>query len=211
MAQESGVQFGSIQVIDSVHSTANVNTAKDKRRKDIGKEPHDPDAHWGAKHKRKFKTESGKEVEQTEYSFGYKSHVSLNVEAGLITSLEITTEEAYDGKHFCSLVDRDLKQELPISIYAGDKGYDDSNNHFYLEYRGLHSVICLKDNRTKKKDKYKEIWLALIETPQYKQEKKNATRLNGNLVRQNKVMVWAIVVMLVRPDSPCRPILQPSC
>jgi hypothetical protein len=34
IAQESGVQFGSIQVIDSVHSTANVNTAKDKKRKE---------------------------------------------------------------------------------------------------------------------------------------------------------------------------------
>ena len=69
IARQSGVQFGSIQIIDSVHSVANVNTAKDKKREEKGKGPHDPDAHWGAKHKRKVKTEDGKEIEQTEYFF----------------------------------------------------------------------------------------------------------------------------------------------
>jgi hypothetical protein len=39
------VQFGSIQIIDSMHSVANVNTAKDKKREEKGKGSHDPDAH----------------------------------------------------------------------------------------------------------------------------------------------------------------------
>ena len=56
MAVESGIHFGSIQIVDSVHSIANVNTAKDQARQKRGKEPHDPDAKWGAKHKRKVKT-----------------------------------------------------------------------------------------------------------------------------------------------------------
>jgi hypothetical protein len=47
---ESGIQFGSIQIVDSVHSVANVNTAKDRARQKCGEEPHDPDARWGAKH-----------------------------------------------------------------------------------------------------------------------------------------------------------------
>jgi len=169
IARQSGVQFGSIQIIDSVHSVANVNTAKDKKRVEKGKGPHDPDAHWGAKHKRKVKTEDGKEIEQTEYFFGYKAHVSLNAQAGMITSLEATSGEAYDGHHFCPLVDHDLKQKLPVETYAGDKGYDDGDNHYHLELCGLHSAIRLKDIRIGKKDDNKQIWLELVKTPQYRQ------------------------------------------
>ncbi len=169
IAQQSGVQFGSIQIVDSVHSVANVNTAKDKKRQGKGKGPHDPDAQWGVKHKRKVKTEEGKETEQTEYFYGYKAHVSLNAETGLITSLEVTAGEAWDGHHFCSLVDHDLKQQLPVETYTADKGYDDGNNHFYLQHRGLHSAIRLKDNRIEKKDANKEIWIALRKTTHYRQ------------------------------------------
>jgi IS5 family transposase len=172
VAQEKGVQMGSIQIVDSVHSIADVNTAKDKKRKEKDQEPRDPDARWGAKHKRKVKTPEGKEVEQTEYFHGYKAHVSLNAESNLITSVEVTSGEVYDGHHFCSLVDHDLAQGLPVETYAADKGYDDGDNHYYLELHGLHSAICLKKTRTQKKDANKELWLALMETPEYKQGKK---------------------------------------
>jgi len=49
------------------------------------------------------------------------------------------------------LVAPDQQQKLPIDTYAADKGYDDGNNHFYLELKGLHSAIHLKDNRLGKK------------------------------------------------------------
>jgi len=116
-AVESGIQFGSIQIVDSVHSIANVNTGKDQVRQKHDNEPHDPDAKWGVKHKRKVKTEDGTEEEQTEYFFGYKAHVSMNAENGLITSLETSSGEAYDGHYFCSLVDQDLAQQLPVNTY----------------------------------------------------------------------------------------------
>ena len=116
-AVESGIQFGSIQIVDSVHSIATVNTAKDRVRQKHGEEPRDPDARWGVKHKRKVKTEHGKEEEQTEYFYGYKAHVSMNAENSLITSLETSSEEAYDGRYFCSLVDQDLAQQLPVNTY----------------------------------------------------------------------------------------------
>lgn len=162
-----GVKFGSIQVIDSVHSIADVNTDKDQKRQDKGKGPHDPDAKWGVKHQRKVKTEQGVEKKQTEYFFGYKAHVSMNAESGIITSLEATSGEAYDGHHFCSLVDRDLGQKLPVGTYAGDRGYDDGDNHYYLWLKGLHSAIRLKRNRTMKKDKNKQVWLTVEKTPEY--------------------------------------------
>jgi len=169
MALKWGIQFGAIQIVDSVHSVADVNTDKDRKRQVKGKGRHDPDAQWGVKHKRKVKTEEGQEVEQTEYFFGYKAHVSLNAENGLITSLEVTSGEAYDGHHFCSLVDHDLKQQLPVETYAADKGYDDGDNHYHLELRGLHSAIRLMRTRTEKKDDNKQIWLDLIKTSQYRQ------------------------------------------
>lgn len=169
IALEKGIQFGSIQLIDSVHSIAKVNTAKDQQRQNKGKGPKDPDARWGAKHKHKVKTENGKEETQTQYFYGYKSHTSMNAENGLITSLEITSGEAYDGHHFRSLVDHDLEQEIGVETYAADKGYDDSENHFHLQEKHLHSAIRLKDTRTKKKDANKQPWLKLIETPEYQQ------------------------------------------
>ena len=164
-----GVKFGSIQIVDSVHTLADVNVAKDKNRKNKGKGPRDGDAQWGVKHKHQVKNEKGEEVTQTEYFYGYKAHVSMNAESGLITSLETTSGEAYDGHHFCSLVDHDLEQKLPVDTYAADKGYDDSNNHYHLESQGLHSAIHLKKTRTEKKDSHKRVWLELVKTPQYKQ------------------------------------------
>jgi len=177
IALQNGVRFGTIQIIDSVHSVANVNTAKDKKREEKGKGPHDPDARWGAKHKRKVKTEDGQEIEQTEYFYGYKAHVSLNAEVGLLTSLQVTSGEAYDGHHFRSLVDHDLKQQLPVDTYAGDKGYDDSENHYHLELRGLHSAIHLKNTRLHKKDDNKGVWLDLSQTPQYQEGRKERYKI----------------------------------
>jgi len=57
----------------------------------------------------------------------------------------------WGGHHFCSLVDHDLEQQLPVKTYTADKGYVDGNNHFYLQQRGLHSSIRLKDNRIEKR------------------------------------------------------------
>ncbi|MFN2304122.1 MAG: transposase [Anaerolineales bacterium] len=168
IALQSGIKFGPIQVIDSVHSQANVNTSKDQGRKGGSQGPRDPDAKWGVKGKQTFKNQQGKDVHQIKYFYGYKGHVSMNAENNLITSLEVTSGEAYDGHHFCSLVDKDLAQHIPVDTYTADRGYDDGNNHFYLETQNLNSAICLKNPRTKKKDHNKQIWLDLVQTSAYK-------------------------------------------
>ena len=169
IALQSEIEFGSVQIVDSVHSIANVNTDKDRKRQNKGDGPRDPDARWGVKHKRKAKNEKGEEVEQVQYFFGYKAHVSLNAASHLITSLECTSGEVYDGHHFTSLVDHDLEQKLSLETYTADKAYDDGENHYNLEMRGLHSAICLKKTRTEKKDDNKQVWLDLRQTPQYQQ------------------------------------------
>jgi len=169
IALEKGIQFGSIQIVDSVHSVANVNIPKDEQRKKKQKDPRDPDASWGAKHKRKVRKPDGKEEEQTEYFFGYKTHVSMNAANNLITSFEVTSGEVYDGDHFCNLVDQDLEQGIPVETYTADKGYDDGENHYYLESKGLHSAIRLKRTRTEKKDSHKQKWLDLQASAAYQQ------------------------------------------
>jgi len=168
IAFEQGIRFGSIQIIDSVHVAANANPQKDEKRKKKGKGPHDPDARWGAKRSRQVKKENGETEKQTEYFYGYKMHMSLNAENGLITSVKATSGEAYDGHHFVPLVDHDLEQGIPVDTYAADKGYDDGNNHYYLEYRRLHSAIRLTRTRTSKKDANKQVWMHLKSTPEYR-------------------------------------------
>lgn len=87
----------------------------------------------------------------------------------MITSLKVTSGEAYDGHLFRSLLDHDLEQGIPVETYAADKGYDDGENHLYLEIHGKHSAIRIKDNRLNKKDKNKQVWLDLVQTRQYQE------------------------------------------
>jgi len=170
IAREQGIEFGAIQVIDSVHTVANVNVDKDdKRQKKQGKPPRDPNARWGVKHSRRVKDESGKTIEQTEYFYGYKAHVSLNAATGLITSLVATPGNAYDGHLLPKLVENDLAQDLPVDIVTGDRGYDDSDNHVRLWDQGLHSALRLNAYRTQKKDANKQVWLEWQATPEYQE------------------------------------------
>jgi hypothetical protein len=45
----------------------------------------------------------------------------MNAQGEIITSLETTSGEVYEGHHFCSLVDQDLKQNLLVNNLAGIK------------------------------------------------------------------------------------------
>ena len=50
IALESGVQFGSIQIVESVHSIAKVNTPQGKKREEEGNSPHDPATYFSLKY-----------------------------------------------------------------------------------------------------------------------------------------------------------------
>ena len=184
MALHQGVAFGSIQVVDSTHSIADVNVGKDEsRQKKEGEPGRDEDARWGAKHTRRYRDKQGKVAKQTEYFYGYKAHTSMNAEAELITSVVITPGNATDGKQFGQLVSRDAEQGLPIETYAGDRGYDDTENHYRLEMMGLHSALKLNKYRTQKKDGNKEVWQAMVQTDEYQ-----AGQRTGTL--QNRAQIW---------------------
>jgi len=161
-AQAEGVEFGSIQILDSVHTVANVNTSKDDRRQEQdAKPPRDGDAHWGVKHTKRERNEEGQVVKRRQYFYGYKAHVSLNTGSELITSLEVTSGERYDGHQLPKLVEQDLAREIPIRTVTGDRGYDDSANHYLLETMGIQSALILNHYRTQKKDPHKEVWIRL--------------------------------------------------
>jgi IS5 family transposase len=169
IAQEQGIEFGAVQVMDSTHSVANVNTRKEESRKKGGKGPRDPQARWGAKHSRKVKDAQGNIYHQTEYFHGYKAHVSLNAESGLITAVTVTPGNESDGPQLPMLLEQDESQGIDYEIVTGDRAYDDGNHHYLLQHKGLHSAIHLKNNRTHKKDANKQVWYALQSTPQYQQ------------------------------------------
>lgn len=168
----SGIRFGAMQIVDSVPSIANINTDKDQNPQGKGKRPRDPDARWGVKHTRKMENEEGKEEKHTEYFYGFKAHVSLNAENGLVTSMEVTSGEALNAHHFTALVNHDLKQSLPVDTCTADKAYDADENQCHLELHGLHYAIRLHRTRLGKKDDAKQVWLDLSQTPQYQQDLK---------------------------------------
>ena len=168
LAQENGIRFGSVQVMDSVHSLADANPEKEKRRGDgDDRPPRDGEARWGAKGSRSFRDAQGRRVKQTEYFLGYKAHCTLNAESELITSLIVTAGNAHDGRQLPELLRRDQAQGIPVCIVTADRAYDDGHNHFLLQSKGLHSAIRLNDYRTQKKDPNKQIWLELKSSAEY--------------------------------------------
>jgi len=57
---------------------------------------------------------------------------------------------------------------VPVDIVSGDRAFDDSDNHYLLASKGIHSTIHLPTYRTWKKDPNKELWLPLQNGPKYK-------------------------------------------
>jgi len=166
IVREKGVKFGKLQIVDSVHLVADVNISKDRQRQKEGKPPHDKDAHWGVKGDKVVETGHGSE-RKVEYYYGYKDQVSLNAQTGLVTTVIPGRADDYDGHKFQKLVEKDLEKGIEIDTVAADKGYDDGDNHFYLEQKGINSAIRLNRRRTQKKDAHKDGWLKLVANPAY--------------------------------------------
>lgn len=89
------------------------------------------------------------------------------MESGLITSLKVSPGGAYDGRYLRPLIEADRRKGIPVQTVAGDRGYDDGENHAYLEAQGMHSALRLNAYRTEKKDAHKRLWLKLMSDPFY--------------------------------------------
>ena len=161
-AQDAGIAFGTIQLVDAVHTIANVNNEKDRKRQEHGKPSADPDATVVHKGKRTVTDPDGTTHKQDITYLGYKTHVSMDAESGLVTSIDPASGDTADNKEMPGLVNHDAALGVPAETYAGDGAYDDGDLHEMLKDLGKHSALKLDAIRTTKKDPNKEPWLALL-------------------------------------------------
>ncbi len=77
--------------------------------------------------------------------------MSLNVQTELVTGVVPGWGNDYDGHRLKELVEEDEVKGIKPRVLAADKGYDDGEDHYYLEEKGIASDIELKDYRMRKK------------------------------------------------------------
>jgi transposase len=176
-AREQGLKLGAIQVLDSVHTQADVNNEKDRERQNQGRGPRDPDARVVNKGRRTV-VEADGEPSQKEVRYrGYKTHTAMNAETGVVTSIEPRFGNTADNKAFPALRAHEQSVELPTRIYAGDRAYDDTDIHARLAAEGLESGITMNNYRTQKKDANKAYWIELLNSASYQQGTKARYRV----------------------------------
>jgi len=176
-ARAQGVEMGDLQILDSVHTQADVNPEKDKRRQAQGKPPRDPEVGIVNKGRRDVVGPDGKRKRKQVRYKGYKTHVSLNAKTGVVTSLKVTRGNKADNKQFPDLQAHDQALGLPIRAYGGDRAYDDTDIYERLAVAGQEIAIHLRSFRTNKKDANKERWLELESSAQYQQDKAQRSRV----------------------------------
>lgn len=176
-ARGRGLRLGHIQLVDSVHTQADVNSQKDKERQNRGQASRDPDARMVDKGEREVVEPDGQKVKKHIRFLGYKTHASVDAETGIVTSIVPDRGHSADNKAFPALLEHDRALGLSTDTYGGDKAYDDTDLFERIEQLGLHVGIKLRHTRTTKKDANKQRWLDLQATPQYQE----ATRIRGRV------------------------------
>jgi IS5 family transposase len=164
----AGIQLGQIQVVDSVHTVADVDNDADRQRQNKGRPPRDPQAQLVKKGKRRKTSPEGTVTTQDVQYLGYKSHVSLNAETGLITTVEPSAGSAADNEQFPTLLAHDEAIGVAAQIYAGDRAYDDTDQHYRLWSAGKHSALRLNDYRTRASNANQAFWQTVADSPEYR-------------------------------------------
>jgi IS5 family transposase len=170
-AQAYGLQLGELQVLDSVHTQADVNNDRDRKRQEQGKEPRDPDARVVNKGKRKVTQADGSTETQNIRYRGYKAHASVNAETGLVTTVVATHGKHADSTAFPQVREHDRALNLPTQAYGGDKAYDDTDIYERLAVEGLDIAVTLNDYRTAKNDAIHARRVELVADPLYQERK----------------------------------------
>jgi len=143
IAGRNGLQPGNILLIDATHSEAKINENTQGKARD--KKHDDPDARFA--HKSPTKT-----------FFGYKHHTATENNHTLIMTLQTTPGDTYDGHKMKDLIDESLEKMPTPDIIGADKGYDDIENHEYIENLNIFSAIALKETRLQTKNKEFKYW-----------------------------------------------------
>ncbi|MFO7916492.1 MAG: transposase, partial [Anaerolineae bacterium] len=134
-ALDQGVQLGNRQILDSVHTQANVNAGKDEEDQAAGKPPHDPKAKVINKGRCEVVEPDGRRRKKRIRYSEYKTQVSVNAETGIVTNLKVTRGNAPDNKQFPDLHAHDQTLGLPIRAYDGNRAYDDTDTYERLRIK----------------------------------------------------------------------------
>ena len=104
----------------------------------------DKDARFGAKSKKKF-------------WYGYKKHVSVDMQSGMINKVAITHANVIDSKGFKHVAPKQ-------GAVHGDKGYCDVNVQTVAKARNLH-LCTIKKNNMKDKNHDLDRWYCHLRSP----------------------------------------------
>ena len=163
-----GLELGRVQLLDSVHTQAHVNTEKDRDRQEEGRPPRDPDARRVHKGRRRKVVDGESRTVEVSYH-GFKTHSSTNAATGIVTSLVPSLGHKADNKAAPELVAHDLAMGVPCEVYGGDKAYDDGDLRYRIRQLGIEDGFCLRDFRLNKKNGNREVWEDLAQSPGYQQ------------------------------------------
>jgi IS5 family transposase len=166
-ALAAGIEMGKIQIVDSVHTVADVDNDADRRRQEQGKPPRDRQAGLVRKGRRRQTGPDGKVTTREVQYRGFKAHVSLNALTGLIISLRPTGGNAADNRQFPYLLAHDQEVGVGAEIYAGDKAYDDTDLHVRLWDHGQFPAFRLRRFRTAGDSSRHRFWQSIEASPEY--------------------------------------------
>jgi IS5 family transposase len=175
-ARDKGLISDRLSIVDSTHVKAKVDTFKMNSKPDGSP---DKDARYGYKSRNKP-------------FFGYKAHASLDSDSEIITRVETTPGNTFDGKEFPMLVESKSK------MATADKGYDSKKNHRLLKRKGITSAIIPKKNsksrRLKKQQTKPEIAAAQKERPKVERKFAELKRFHG----LEKARYWGLGKMAIQ-------------
>jgi IS5 family transposase len=137
----------------------------------INKVAKDPEIRIGSKGKDKF-------------WFGFKKHVSVDMQSGMINEVSVTKANVSDSEG--------VKEILPKSgAVNGDKGYVGAIRDIVA--RGLHPMIILRNNM-KEKNRDKDRWYSSIRAPYERtfSKQNNRTRYRGVAKNQAAECLYAV-------------------
>lgn len=126
---------------------------KEDGKQDEGEvlEAKDPDASWGGK--------------KNWMVYGYKAHVAVDKDTGIIVSCHMTTAKASDTREFKKVVSR--ASVLPGASVTADKGYTSEENSNFLRLRQHRDRIMKKEKVNRKLTKWEKVFNRMISKYRY--------------------------------------------
>ena len=123
IARQDGLISDRLSIVDATHVESRMNSFKVD-----DDDPPDPDARRGARG-------GGRPF------VGYKAHLALDSDSGLITKGDVTPGNTHEGRHLPQVLDSNAR------TLTADKAYDSNQNHHLLASGDVRSAIILKENR----------------------------------------------------------------